>query len=226
MSDDTPNSEEQQKAWRKRMQASPFANPRGPLGWVAGHLMARLSTQRSEWGLSLLDLHPEDQLLEVGFGPGMDIQRAARAVTGGTVAGGGGGAPLFTNYGTLRKSAGTRNSVVPKEMVLANIGGTIAVDTGTLSLGPGLTSRFGSGDGGKFEVAAGATLQLNDGTSDAVYNGQYTASGAGTILLAGGSINSEKTSPMGRPGSASRMARAARSGNGGTRSGSSLSSLR
>jgi SAM-dependent methyltransferase len=87
VSDDTPNSEEQQKAWRKRMQASPFANPRGPLGWVAGQLMARLSTQRSEWGLSLLDLQPDDQLLEVGFGPGVDIQRAAGIVTGGTVVG-------------------------------------------------------------------------------------------------------------------------------------------
>ncbi|HEX8032554.1 MAG TPA: methyltransferase domain-containing protein, partial [Ktedonobacterales bacterium] len=88
MIEDMPNSEEQQaQAWRKRMQASPFANPRGPLGWVAGQLMARLSTQRSEWGLSLLDLQPDDQLLEVGFGPGVDIQRAVRVVTDGTVAG-------------------------------------------------------------------------------------------------------------------------------------------
>ncbi|MGZ3639526.1 MAG: class I SAM-dependent methyltransferase [Ktedonobacterales bacterium] len=88
MIEDTPNSEEQQtQAWRKRMQASSFAKPRGPLGWVAGQLMARLSTQRSEWGLSLLDLQPDEQLLEVGFGPGVDIQRAARVVTGGTVVG-------------------------------------------------------------------------------------------------------------------------------------------
>lgn len=86
MSEDTSNSEEQ-RAWRKRMQASPFATPRGPLGWLAGQLMARLSTERSEWGLSLLDLEPDEQLLEVGFGPGVDIQRAARIVTGGTVVG-------------------------------------------------------------------------------------------------------------------------------------------
>ena len=82
------NSEEQQAhVWRKHMQASPFANPRGPLGWLAGQLMARLSTQRNEWGLSLLDLQADDQLLEVGFGPGVDIQRAARMVTDGTVVG-------------------------------------------------------------------------------------------------------------------------------------------
>lgn len=88
MIEDMPDSEEQQtQAWRKRMQASPFANPRGPLGWVAGQLMARLSAQRSEWGLSLLDLQPDEQLLEVGFGPGVDVQRAARVVTGGTVVG-------------------------------------------------------------------------------------------------------------------------------------------
>ncbi|MGZ3682072.1 MAG: hypothetical protein ACXVDI_26230, partial [Ktedonobacterales bacterium] len=88
MIEDTSNSEEQQtQAWRKRMQASSFANPRGPLGWAAGKLMARLSTQRSEWGLSLLDLQSDDQVLEVGFGPGVDIQRAARVVTDGTVVG-------------------------------------------------------------------------------------------------------------------------------------------
>ncbi len=79
--------ERQAHVWRKRMQASPFANPRGPLGWVAGQLMARLSTERSEWGLSLLDLQSDDHLLEVGFGPGVDIQRATRAVVAGMVVG-------------------------------------------------------------------------------------------------------------------------------------------
>lgn len=88
MSEDMSDDQERQAhSWRKRMQASPFANPRGPLGWVAGQLMARLSTQRSEWGLSLLDLQPDDHLLEVGFGPGMDIQRAARVVVDGMVVG-------------------------------------------------------------------------------------------------------------------------------------------
>lgn len=86
VSEDTLNGEEQQ-IWRKRMQASPFATPRGLPGWLAGQLMARLSAERSIWGLSLLDLQPDDQLLEVGFGPGVDIQRAARVVTGGTVVG-------------------------------------------------------------------------------------------------------------------------------------------
>lgn len=105
VSENTLNSGEQHTlALRKQMQASPFANPRGLLGWVAGQLMARLSTQRSEWGLSLLDLQAGDQLLEVGFGPGVDIQRAARIVVDGTVVG-------VDPSATMVALAGRRNTV-------------------------------------------------------------------------------------------------------------------
>lgn len=108
-----------------------------------------------------------------------------------TVNGGSGAAPVFNSSGTIRKSGGTGNLVIDSYLLLQNIGGTVEVDTGTLSLGHGLTARFGIGNGGTLIVAAGATLQLNDGTSDALYNGVYTASGGGTILLAGGNIYSD-----------------------------------
>lgn len=56
-----------------------FAKPEGALGWVVGHMMAIKNSERSEWVFSLIDLQPEDRVLEVGFGPGTDVQRASQA---------------------------------------------------------------------------------------------------------------------------------------------------
>lgn len=95
----------------------------------------------------------------------------------------------FLNSGTFRKSAGAGTSVLDPALSFDNIGGTIEVDSGTLALGSGLVSDGGPGDGGNFVVAAGATLELNDGTSNALYNGTYTGSGGGTVLLSGGGLN-------------------------------------
>jgi len=102
--------------------------------------------------------------------------------------GGGGGNPVFNNSGTLRKSAGTGTSVIDRNITFNNIHGTIQVDTGTLVLAGGLTTRGGTGDGGTLVVAPGATLQLTDGTNDAVYHGTYMGSGEGTVLLSGGNL--------------------------------------
>lgn len=54
-----------------------FAHPSGRLGWLVGHLMAIENRERSEWVLSRLNLDEEDRVLEIGFGPGVDIRRAA-----------------------------------------------------------------------------------------------------------------------------------------------------
>jgi len=59
--------------WRKQ-----FAKPTGTLGWVVGHVMAMKNGERSEWVFSLLDLKPEDHVLEIGFGSGADLLRASR----------------------------------------------------------------------------------------------------------------------------------------------------
>jgi SAM-dependent methyltransferase len=65
-----------------------FGNPTGPLGWLVGHLMAVKNGQRSAWALSLLDAQPSERLLEIGFGPGVDIRRLAGVVgPAGQVAG-------------------------------------------------------------------------------------------------------------------------------------------
>ncbi len=68
--------------WRRQ-----FVKPTGFWGWLAGHLLAWKSRERSLWVLSLLNLKPNSRVLEIGFGPGVDIQRVSRQVQQGFVAG-------------------------------------------------------------------------------------------------------------------------------------------
>jgi ubiquinone/menaquinone biosynthesis C-methylase UbiE len=61
-------------SWRDQ-----FAKPTGPMGSLAGYLMARKNGDRGLWVFSLLDLKPSHRVLEIGFGPGTDIARASGA---------------------------------------------------------------------------------------------------------------------------------------------------
>jgi hypothetical protein len=107
-----------------------------------------------------------------------------RSDLGWTVGGGGGGTPFFNNSGTLLKSAGTGTSTLDPLIAFNNTGGTIQVNTGTLVL-PGT----GTSTGGSFVVAAGATLNLVGAGNNAEFDGPYTGSGAGTVLLNGGTLS-------------------------------------
>jgi len=64
-----------------------FAHPQGLLGRLGGTIMARSSGLRNEWIISLLDVRPDDRILEVGFGPGVVIQSLATRATEGFIAG-------------------------------------------------------------------------------------------------------------------------------------------
>lgn len=66
-----------------------FGKPSGPLGVLVGLVMrVRPSNRvRNSRTLDLLDLRPGDRLLEVGFGPGLAVARAAELVTAGKVVG-------------------------------------------------------------------------------------------------------------------------------------------
>src|SRR5215471_12847440 len=59
-------------------------HPRGAAGRVAAWEMAHRPSnrQRSGWVVSLLDVRPADQVLEIGFGPGVAIAALARAGAG------------------------------------------------------------------------------------------------------------------------------------------------
>ena len=92
-----------------------------------------------------------------------------------------GGANPFNNSGVLEKTArsGTSTMGVP----FYNIpGAQITVQTGTITLGAG-----GASSGGTFNVSTGAVLDLTGGNTN-TFTGSYGSTGAGTVLLAGGTL--------------------------------------
>lgn len=64
-----------------------FAHPEGFLGRFIGLIMALKNRARNSWTISLLDIQPSDQVLEIGFGPGQAIQEVAKLTPNGFVAG-------------------------------------------------------------------------------------------------------------------------------------------
>ena len=66
---------------------SQFAHPEGWLGRFVGMILALKNRERNTWAISLLDIQPDDQVLEIGFGPGQAIQEVAKLAPNGFVAG-------------------------------------------------------------------------------------------------------------------------------------------
>ena len=66
-----------------------FMQPRGPLGHLAGWIMANRPSNRERnlWTVDLLGLKPDSTVLEVGCGPGLAIERCLQIVTNGHVIG-------------------------------------------------------------------------------------------------------------------------------------------
>jgi len=64
-----------------------FAHPQGWLGRFVGLILALKNRERNAWTISLLDIRPDDQVLEIGFGPGQAIQEVAKLTPNGFVAG-------------------------------------------------------------------------------------------------------------------------------------------
>lgn len=64
-----------------------FACPRGPLGPLAGRVMALANAGINDLALDVLEVQPADQVLEVGFGPGAALAEVARRAPQGFVAG-------------------------------------------------------------------------------------------------------------------------------------------
>src|SRR5207253_9124548 len=63
-----------------------FARPSGWLGHIAGLLMAK-GADDDRWLVDLLEVQPDDRVLEVGFGPGVAIELIATRATRGLVGG-------------------------------------------------------------------------------------------------------------------------------------------
>jgi len=64
-----------------------FARPTGFWGSITGFIMAHRPSnlERNEWAISLLNLQPSDRILEIGFGPGVSIQKMSEIVTDGLI---------------------------------------------------------------------------------------------------------------------------------------------
>jgi len=73
----------------RQQLVSQFRQPKGFLGGLAGMIMASRpsNVKRNQWTVDLLDLQPQDRVLEIGFGPGLAIQCAALLVNEGLVTG-------------------------------------------------------------------------------------------------------------------------------------------
>ena len=69
-------------AWTRQ-----FGHPAGALGWAVGHLMAAKNASMSRLTVELLNVQPDDRVLEIGFGPGTLIHMLAKQAANGFVAG-------------------------------------------------------------------------------------------------------------------------------------------
>jgi ubiquinone/menaquinone biosynthesis C-methylase UbiE len=68
--------------------AQNLSNPgNGPLGWLIGWLLMIVNRRINQWTVEVLDVHPQDHILEIGFGPGHAVKLIAQKATGGFVAG-------------------------------------------------------------------------------------------------------------------------------------------
>jgi SAM-dependent methyltransferase len=81
-----------------------FGNPTGPLGALAGLVMANRDSnrRRNAWTVRQLDIQPDDRVLEVGFGPGLAIRDAAAMARDGRVVG-------IDRSATMQRQAHRRN---------------------------------------------------------------------------------------------------------------------
>jgi len=64
-----------------------FGRPWGMIGRLGGVIMARMNADCGVWAAALLEVNPNDRVLEVGFGPGVIIQHLSELAPAGHVAG-------------------------------------------------------------------------------------------------------------------------------------------
>jgi len=85
-----------------------FHKPTGVMGQVVGWVLAAENRDRNTWAVSLLDVQSHHRILEIGFGPGLAIEVAARKAVVGMVAG-------IDHSEVMVKQASRRNSAAIRE---------------------------------------------------------------------------------------------------------------
>jgi ubiquinone/menaquinone biosynthesis C-methylase UbiE len=90
-----------------------FGHPTGLGGRAAGLVMANRSSnrKRNSWAVSLLDVQPDDRVLEIGFGPGLAILELSRIAHEGRVCGID-HSDLMVHQARRRNANGVRRGVV------------------------------------------------------------------------------------------------------------------
>jgi ubiquinone/menaquinone biosynthesis C-methylase UbiE len=71
----------------QRIIDSQYRRPSGLLGRWIGRRMAQQHVPENVWTVSLLEAQPHDRILEIGFGPGLAVEKLAPKVTEGLIAG-------------------------------------------------------------------------------------------------------------------------------------------
>jgi ubiquinone/menaquinone biosynthesis C-methylase UbiE len=64
-----------------------FGRPRGALGWIGGVIMGLTKRRVFSQMIDLLDIGPDDEMLEIGFGPGVGIHQLAERISTGHIRG-------------------------------------------------------------------------------------------------------------------------------------------
>jgi SAM-dependent methyltransferase len=97
--------------------ARAFFHPRGLSGSAAGWIMGHRSSnvRRNRWAVELLDVRPADQVLEIGFGPGVAIAELAERATAGRVVGVD-PSPVMLRQARRRNAAAIRAGLVQLHM--------------------------------------------------------------------------------------------------------------
>ena len=73
--------------WVRELLMRMFSRPKGVLGRLGGVIMARVNRDAAAQIIEMLNVRPDDKVLEVGFGPGVAIQMLLHHVPAGSVAG-------------------------------------------------------------------------------------------------------------------------------------------
>ncbi len=107
-----------------------FGHPRGFWGHVAGMIMASQASNRARnsWTISLLDIQPDDRVLEIGFGPGVAVQEVSKIAVGGLVVG-------IDHSETMLRQARRRNAAAIRN-------GKVDLRLGSISALPAFSEPF------------------------------------------------------------------------------------
>src|SRR5688572_25773220 len=92
------------------MAASQFGEPRGPKGWLAAQVVARLTGDANRWMVDCLEVGPDDRVLDVGCGPGLAVAHAVERTCGMVV--GVDASDTMVRHALRRNRAGVRQGRV------------------------------------------------------------------------------------------------------------------